>query len=175
MISILGSYLRSYYRRGNKGNIEFITYCSNSQSSIPPLVFNPKVQSHEVSVSVSGDTVILAAVTVSIIGGGGLICHRWPSGRQVSCGLSSALICFHSRPKWICTPASPQAPTTLGTAISRPRYARCARPRVEPFLTCLGRYLLNGSNRFVRRWRVIADVTLLVQSNFSCIQVRCAT
>ena len=71
MISILGSYLRSYYRRGNKGNIEFITYCSNSQSSIPPLVFNPKVQSHEVSVSVSGDTVILAAVTVSIIGGGG--------------------------------------------------------------------------------------------------------
>jgi hypothetical protein len=33
-------------------------------------VFSPKVQSHEVSVSVSSDTVIVAAVTVSIIGGG---------------------------------------------------------------------------------------------------------
>jgi hypothetical protein len=58
---------------GYKGNIEFITYCSNSQTSIPPLVFSPKVQSHEVSVSVSGDTVVVAAVTVSIrtSGGGG--------------------------------------------------------------------------------------------------------
>ena len=45
------------------------------------------------------------------------------------------------------------------------RYARCARPRVNPFLTCLGRYLVNGSNRFVRRLRVNADVTL-VRSNF---------
>jgi len=50
---------------------------------------------------------------------------------------------------------------TVGMAISRPLYARCARPCVDPFLTCLERYLLNGSNRFVHRWRVIADVTLV--------------
>ena len=60
------------------------------------------------------------------------------------------------------------------TAISRPRYAQCARPRVDPFLTCLGRYLLNGSNRFVRRWRVIADVTL-VRSNFYSLFLRTST
>jgi hypothetical protein len=83
---------------------------------------------------------------------------------------------LHSRPKRICTPASPQAPTTMGTATSRPQYARCARPCVNPFLTCLGRYLVNGSNRFVRRLRVISDVSL-VRSNdfhFVCVQV-CAT
>jgi hypothetical protein len=55
----------------------------------------------------------------------------------------------------------PQAPTTVGTAISRSWYARCACPCIDPFLTCLGRYLVNGSNRFVRRLRVIADVTLV--------------
>jgi len=55
--------------------------------------------------------------------------------------------------------------TTVGTAISKPRYAQYARPCVDPFLTCLGRYLVNVSNRFVRRLSVIADVTL-VRSNF---------
>ena len=34
-------------------------------------MFSPKVQSHEVLVSVSGDTVVVAAVTVSITSGGG--------------------------------------------------------------------------------------------------------
>jgi len=53
--------------------------------------------------------------------------------------------------------------TTVGTAISRPRYARCAHPRIDPFLTCLGRYLLNGSNLLVNRGRVIADVTLVLK------------
>jgi len=69
---------------------------------------------------------------------------------------------------------SPQAPTTVGTAISWSRYARCARPRVDPFLICLERYLVNGSNHFVRRLRVIADVTLVRSTfiPFFCLQVR---
>jgi hypothetical protein len=49
----------------------------------------------------------------------------------------------------------------VGTAISRSWYTRCARSRIDPLLTCLERYLVNGSNRFVRRLRVIADVTLV--------------
>jgi hypothetical protein len=76
-----------------------------------------------------------------------------------------------------CRRASPPALSTLGTTINARRCTRCAHPRVDPFLTCLGRYLLNGSNRLVRRWRVIADVTL-VRSNFyhfSCAQVVRAT
>ncbi len=72
--------------------------------------------------------------------------------------------------------ASPPALSTLGTTINARRCAQCACPRIDPFLTCLGGYLLNGSNRFVLRWRVIADVTL-VRSNFfhfSCVLI-CAT
>jgi hypothetical protein len=60
---------------------------------------------------------------------------------------------------------------TLGTTINARRCAQCACPRVDPFLTCFGRYLVNVSNRFVRRWRVIADVTL-VRSNFYSLFLR---
>ena len=69
----------------------------------------------------------------------------------ISSGLPSASLDFHSLPNWICTPALPQAPTALGTAISRRQYARCTHPRVGPFLTCLGRYLVNKKQLFVRR------------------------
>jgi hypothetical protein len=70
--------------------------------------------------------------------------------------------------------ASPLALSTLGTTINARRCTRCACPSVDPFLTCLGRYLLNGSNRFVRRWRVIADVTL-VRSNFYLLFLHTST
>ena len=45
--------------------------------------------------------------------------------------------------------ASPPALSAPGTAMNARRCARCARPRVDPFLTCFGRYLVNGSQRFV--------------------------
>ncbi len=38
--------------------------------------------------------------------------------------------------------------TTMTTTI---QYARCACPGVGPFLTCLGRFLVNGSRLVVRR------------------------
>ena len=41
----------------------------------------------------------------------------------------------------------------------------------RPLPDSFGRYLVNGSNRFVRRWRLIDDVTL-VWSNFYSLFLR---
>ncbi len=57
----------------------------------------------------------------------------------------------YSRLSSICTPTLPRASTTLGTAIKRQRYARCAYPCAPPFLTCLGRFNVNVVQDLVGR------------------------
>ena len=85
---------------------------------------------------VIGDTVVIPTVNASTtLGGGGLSSlHCLPC--QVRGGPPSASRRPYSPYLRICTPASPQAPSTLGSAIGTRWCARCACPHTNPFLTC---------------------------------------
>ncbi len=74
---------------GYRGNMEFVTYCGNSQSSIPPFVFSPKVQSHDISVLVPNFPITrgqyrnTSARTLSLSSVVAFVCY-WKWGERAS-------------------------------------------------------------------------------------------
>ena len=87
------------------------------------------------AVLVIGDTVVIPTDNASTtLGGGGLSSlHYLPS--HVRDGPPSASRRPYSPYQRICTPASPQASSSLGSAIGTRRCTRCAYQHTSPFLT----------------------------------------